>query len=235
MKLAALIFSFLIGSAGVRTENIEGEWHGALEIKDDAPLRLALHVQATAGGFKATVGSIDEGGAGLPVDAFDVQGSTVKFAMKAVGGFYQGTLAKDALSMDGLWRQNGLTLPLKWERGPDPANLLEPISKTEALEKGRLCARLFYDGELSQFWSRLSPVAQQEFVSQTKLGGLRDELENRFGWRTETIRESVRPAGLLQIYCLLEKFDHSPDAVELQLALNPTGQIAQFIVPGIQR
>ena len=235
MKLAVIVLSSLLTGAGTPRERVQGEWHGAIEIKNDAPLRLALHVKEIGARLEATIDSVDEAGSGLPIDAFLLEGSTVKFSIEAVGGSYEGTLARDGSSIDGVWRERGLTLPLKWERGQDPANLLDPISKAKALDEGRRYARLFYEGELSQVWSKLSPVAQQEFVSQTKLKELRDRVQMRFGTKAENSEEKVQQVGVLQIYQRLEKFHGSPDTLQLQLAFNPADQIAEFVLSDAKR
>jgi hypothetical protein len=91
MKFAAVVLSLLIAPRAVARENLQGEWHGAIEIKGGAPLRLALHVQERGGRLDVTVDSVDEGGAGLHVDGFHLEGSTVKFAMDAAGvGLFSG-------------------------------------------------------------------------------------------------------------------------------------------------
>jgi hypothetical protein len=90
MKFAAVVLSLLIAPPVAR-KNLQGEWHGAIEIKGGPPLRLALHVQERGGRLDVTVDSVDERGAGLHVDGFHLEGSTVKFAMDAAGvGLFSG-------------------------------------------------------------------------------------------------------------------------------------------------
>lgn len=235
MKLAVIVLGSLLTRAGVPTESVQGEWHGAIDIENDAPLRLALHIREFRGRLEATIDSIDEGESGLQVQEFLLQGSTVKFSMHSVRGSYRGTIARDGSSIDGFWTQSGLNLPLKWEPGPDPAILLEPITKTKALQEGRRYALLFHEGQLSRVWSKLSPVAQQEFVNQTKLQELRDEVGKRFGTKTGNIDEKVERVGVLQVYQRLEEFQHPPDTLQLQFAFNPAGQIAEFTLSDAQR
>lgn len=234
MRRAAVALSLCIASAGLGAETLIGDWHGAIEVKDDAPLRVSLHVRADGHGLKATLDSDDEGGTGLRVDSFRAEGSAVEFVMRSVAGSYQGIIAANGSSIDGFWTQNGLTLPLTWERGPDPDNVVEPISDTEALQKGRTCARLFESGDLSHLWSRLSPVAQQEFVNPEKLRELRFRVRGQGKWKAKMASENVRLTGVLRIYKRLEKFDRPPGVFELQLAFNPAGQVAQFSASRVQ-
>ena len=111
MRTGALLLMVL--SAAVFGQDIRGDWRGALEVQNDAPLRLALHITlASSGRYRVTLDSVDEDGATLPVDSFTVIGSSVKFEMKDIGGIYEGKISANGSSVDGVWRQNGGTWPL---------------------------------------------------------------------------------------------------------------------------
>jgi hypothetical protein len=211
-------------------QDIRGDWHGALEVEGDAPLRLALHIASgNSAEFKATLVSIDEDGTTLAVDSVYANGSIIRFEMKDVCGTYEGRITAGG-SIAGSWRQNGGTWPLTWERGGDPADIVEPFDGEKAVQEGRLYAQCFYDGKFTDLWAKLSPVMQQALVRADKLRDLRVQVENQFGSETNIIEETVKPDGALQVYHRLAKFDVFPGRVELQIAFNPRGMVSRFAI-----
>ena len=212
-------------------QNIEGDWHASLEVQDDAPLRLALHVtREGSGALKATLDSIDEAGSALPVDSMAVSGDTVKFEMKDTGGFFEGRIAAGGSSIAGSWKQAGETWPLTWERGEDPAVVSHPLDPKEAREKGRACADLFYSGKVSELWVQLSPVMQQALVTVDKLREFRVKVQHLHGSEIKVIEETVKPDGSLQVYRRLAKFDRASGTVDLQFVFNARGMISGFVI-----
>ena len=210
-------------------QDIRGDWHGALEVEDDAPLRLALHIASgNSAKFKATLVSIDEDGTPLAVDSVYANGSIIRFEMKDVGGTYEGRITGGSIA--GSWRQNGGTWPLTWERGGDPADIVELFDGEKTLQEGRLYAQCFYDGKFSDLWAKLSLVMQQALVRADKLRDLRVQVEHQFGAETNIIEETVKPDGALQVYHRLAKFDVFPGQVELQIAFNPRGMVSRFTI-----
>jgi pimeloyl-ACP methyl ester carboxylesterase len=110
--LAALV---LLCSGSASAQDLSGDWQGAL-----APaLRVILHVEKSDGAtWKATLASIDQSpdwGAGIPVDAITLQGSTLAFSIAAIRGTFSGTIAAGGNSIDGTWSQ-GQPLPLSLVR-----------------------------------------------------------------------------------------------------------------------
>ena len=100
MRIRGLLLAAWLTVSLAAAQNIEGDWHASLEVKDDAPLRLALHVtREKSGALKATLDSIDEAGSALPVDSMTVSGDTVKFEMKDTGGFFEGRIAAGGSSI----------------------------------------------------------------------------------------------------------------------------------------
>jgi len=67
--------------------------------------------KADDGGYKATFYSIDQGGAVIPVTKITLDGTTVKMALVALGGTYEGKLSPDGKTITGTWSQ-GQPLPL---------------------------------------------------------------------------------------------------------------------------
>jgi uncharacterized protein (TIGR03435 family) len=95
--------------------DIAGNWQGTLHVGQD--LRIVLKVsKADGGGYKAENYSIDQGGQALPVDKITLEGSTVKFSVKMIGGTYEGKLSADGKTIAGNWAQGPNPLPLNFER-----------------------------------------------------------------------------------------------------------------------
>jgi uncharacterized protein (TIGR03435 family) len=108
IALAALAASPLLA------QDITGTWQGTLHLPGNRDLRTVLKIsKADSGGLKATFYSIDQPGPGIPVGSITVQGSTVKIAIPAIGGTYEGKLSNtDATSITGTWTQGPTPLPL---------------------------------------------------------------------------------------------------------------------------
>jgi uncharacterized protein (TIGR03435 family) len=105
--LAALLGGVLLA----QEHDITGTWQGTLHAGQD--LRIVIKVsKADTGGLKAAMYSIDQGGQSIP-GSVTVQGTTVKFAVTAIGGTYEGKLANtDGTSITGTWTQGPNPLPL---------------------------------------------------------------------------------------------------------------------------
>jgi hypothetical protein len=210
-------------------QDIAGEWHGWIEIKNDAPLRLALHV-APGARIRATIDSVDEGGTGLPVEGLVISGAKVRFEMNGVGAVYEGTVAEDSSRIRGVWRQDGGVWPLDWERGEDPASLTQAIDPQTARKQGQICTQWLYSGDLSDLWTKLGPVMRQALVSETGLRELRDNMLQQWGPEVILISESVETNGALQVYRRLAHFAKQEGNVEVQFAFDPRGAAATFHV-----
>ncbi len=231
LRMRGLLLAAWLTVSLAAVQNIEGDWHASLEVKDDAPLRLALHVtREESGALKATLDSIDEAGSALPVDSMAVSGDTVKFEMKDTGGFFEGRITAGGSSIAGSWKQDGDTWPLNWERGEDPAVAARPLDPKEAREKGRACAEWFYGGKVSELWAQLSPVMQQALVTADKIREFRVKAQQQLGSEIKIIEETVKPEGSLQVYRRLAKFDRATGNVDLQFVFNARGMISGFVI-----
>jgi hypothetical protein len=227
MNGPALAAVLLLAAGITPAQDVSGEWHGSVEITNDAPLRLALHI---ANRTTATVDSADEGVAALPVDSSEVNGAALKFEIKGIAGVYQGTISPDGSRITGTWSQDGGVWPLVWERGPDPANITAPIPGTEAKQKGQAYAQWFYEGKISELWRNLSPVMRQALGSEAQLTQFRAQTRRQLGSETEIVGESVQPAGVLQVYRRIAKFQKAEGTIEVRFAFDPRGAIAVFSI-----
>ena len=228
-RLSGLLAVPLLLAAFAPAQEVAGEWHGSLDVKDDAPLRLALHI-TREDLLKATLDSVDEGGTGLAVDSITVNGSLMKFEMKNVGGVFEGKIAPDGSRIVGSWTQDGAIWPLTWERGEDPANITKPFNEQEAKRKGQMYTQWFYEGKLSDLWLKLSPVMQQALGAEGNLNQFREQVRRQFGKETGLAEESVKAEGALQVYKRLVRFEKSDVPVEVELAFDSRGSVAVFHV-----
>jgi uncharacterized protein (TIGR03435 family) len=116
--LTAAVLFVLLGVAQGRAQSakettaqsIADTWQGTLHAGQD--LRTVVKIsKADDGGYKATFYSIDQGGAVIPVTKITLDGTTVKMALVALGGTYEGKLSPDGKTITGTWSQ-GQPLPL---------------------------------------------------------------------------------------------------------------------------
>ena len=94
-----------------------GDWEGTLE---GPGLRLILKISNDAGAAKATLVSLDQNNAGIPVTTLSVKEGKLFVEVKMVGGSYQGQINQDSTALTGEWTQNGNTLPLTFTKKAKP-------------------------------------------------------------------------------------------------------------------
>jgi len=98
-----------------KPSDIDGDWLGTLDT-GMARLRLVLHISNTEDGLTASVDSLDQNAKGLQVTSITRTGPALKFEMKAIGGAYAGTIAKDLANFGGIWTQIGKSWPLAFKK-----------------------------------------------------------------------------------------------------------------------
>lgn len=116
-------------------QDINGTWQGTLHAGQD--LRVVVKItNAGGGGYKAVAYSIDQGGAPIPVAKITLEAGTVKMALTAIGGAYEGKLSADGKSIVGNWTQGPNPLALTYTRAtpetewtiPPPPVQLPPMA-----------------------------------------------------------------------------------------------------------
>jgi uncharacterized protein (TIGR03435 family) len=102
-------------AAPAAAQGIADTWQGTLHVGQD--LRIVLKVaKAEGGGYTAQNYSIDQGGQPIPVDKITLDGTSVKFSVKVIGGSYEGKLSADGRTIVGEWTQGPNPLPLTFTR-----------------------------------------------------------------------------------------------------------------------
>ena len=129
LGLMLMLMVALTGSA-LYAQDIAGDWQGTLHVGPG--LRLLLQVskgdaKAGQGEWAAKLVSVDQGSTTMPVDSISLQNSTVKFAVSAIHGSYEGKLSSDGNSITGTWTQ-GPPMPLTFERASKESSWLNDKS-----------------------------------------------------------------------------------------------------------
>ena len=87
-----------------------GKWEGTVNF--GAPLRLTLTISNGTNGAEATLVSLDQGNAQIPVSEITQQGTKLTLIVKAVGGDYKGEMNSQGTEIKGSWTQVGMTTDL---------------------------------------------------------------------------------------------------------------------------
>ncbi len=128
MKKLILLFcgfaiALLSGSAAMaQSPDITGTWQGTLHAPGH-DLRIVFNVSKTPDGkLGGVMYSIDQGAQAITASSVSVEGSTVKYAVSAINGSFEGTLSADGSTIDGKWTQGPGTSDLTLGRAtPDTA------------------------------------------------------------------------------------------------------------------
>jgi uncharacterized protein len=116
-----------VPAKGIPGEGLAGHWVGALKATPVIELRLALEVTKSATGtFEATIFSLDQGGAAIPVTELTDTAGAITMKIPKIGGTYEGKMSADGSEFVGEWQQAGPKLPLTFKRVAQAATLKRP-------------------------------------------------------------------------------------------------------------
>jgi uncharacterized protein (TIGR03435 family) len=118
-KLMMWIVVFAASAGGgLFAQNIAGTWQGSLPgPQGKQGLRIVLKIsRADDEKLKGVLYSIDQGGQPINASAVSQQGGTLKMAVVAIGGDYEGKVSPDGNSITGTWTQGPQPLPLNLVR-----------------------------------------------------------------------------------------------------------------------
>lgn len=98
-------------------EEIEGLWLGNLGVQGGQGLRILFNISTSPdGSISATMDSLDQGVKGIPVETVTYKDNKLHLGVKSIRGTFDGTLKEDGKTIEGEWKQSGLTLPLVLSR-----------------------------------------------------------------------------------------------------------------------
>ena len=104
--LILALFSFI---TSVFAQEVTGDWYGQLDIQG-TKLRITFHITESDGAYTATMDSPDQGAMGIPTTKTTVNNTTLQINLDALGVQFTGELK--GATIDGIFKQNGLELPL---------------------------------------------------------------------------------------------------------------------------
>ena len=109
--------------------DIEGIWQGVLKVQG-VKLRIVFKISRKSDGtLTATMDSPDQGAKDIPVEDVSFKNGNLRMEVKSIRGIFEGKLKKDFLTIEGEWKQSGLTLPLvlkHMEKTPEIRRPQEP-------------------------------------------------------------------------------------------------------------
>lgn len=117
-----LLFIMLIASTTGFSQEITGQWDGALTIQGKT-LRLIFHVSKTENGLAATMDSPDQGAKGIRMSQASFENNQLTVELRAAGLKYVGTL--DGNSLNGTFTQGPLNMPMTLTRN---TSAVEPVA-----------------------------------------------------------------------------------------------------------
>ena len=95
---------------------ILGNWQGKIVTKD-GNYKLAVHIwPGKNGAFIGTLDSLDEEVNSMQLDTVYLKGNNLRFTVPSIQGTYAARLNPNNSAMEGIWKQNGQSLPLVLER-----------------------------------------------------------------------------------------------------------------------
>jgi hypothetical protein len=109
----------LSGSAQPRSkpdENIEGIWQGTLKVSV-MELRVVFKISKKPDGtLSATLDSPDQGAKDIPVDKVELKNNNLRLDVKSIQGVFEGEIKENGATIQGQWKQAGMSLPLILKR-----------------------------------------------------------------------------------------------------------------------
>jgi hypothetical protein len=90
--------------------DIAGDWQGTLEVGHS--VRVVVKIAKAEKGWTANLYSADQAAPPLVASSIVLDGSTLTWSVKQIGGDYKGTLSQDGNTIVGTWSQGPSPLPL---------------------------------------------------------------------------------------------------------------------------
>lgn len=109
---------------------IAGTWEGKLTTPNGS-LRIVFHITAEADSLSATLDSPDQAVRGIPVSEAHFTENTITMEVARIMGTYTGTVAADNQTIEGEWKQAGMTFPLHLSKTDKPSTPNRPQEPQE--------------------------------------------------------------------------------------------------------
>jgi RNA polymerase sigma factor (sigma-70 family) len=164
---AAALLALGIGSAvlphafaakSARPE-LQGAWQGELD-DNGRKLRMVLKIsKSTEGAYLATLDSIEQGAAEIPVSEIAYSNTTVRLAIKSLQGTFDGQMDSKGSEIVGNWQQFKINYPLTLKRTDKPATLNAPLPMSAYLPRAGSDLQGYWVGNLPAGEARLLRIA----------------------------------------------------------------------------
>ncbi|PSR03093.1 MAG: hypothetical protein BRD47_01480 [Bacteroidetes bacterium QS_8_68_28] len=104
----------------------EGPWHGTIEVGGQQLTAIFRLKRGKDGALTATMDVPQQNASGIPVSNARATADSLRLVVGAIGGVFEGARTRSG-SIDGTWKQNGVTVPLVLERGaPESSDTTAP-------------------------------------------------------------------------------------------------------------
>ncbi|MDH7484247.1 MAG: alpha/beta fold hydrolase [Spirochaetales bacterium] len=120
--LLALLAVF-VPISGIHAEQcpttLAGTWEGTLQA-GAVSLRVVFNMVAVEVRWTGTMDSPDQGVRGIPISRIACDAGSIILEIALIGGVYRGTIDADGTTIEGFWKQSGITLPLQLKKTGQP-------------------------------------------------------------------------------------------------------------------
>ncbi len=107
------------------SNKVEGTWEGKLAVPG-GELIIVFNISTENGVLTVTLDSPDQGVTGIPVEKVTFSNSNLILEAKSIGGVFEGKVSADFLSIEGKWKQGGVSFPLILNRVEKRVEIFRP-------------------------------------------------------------------------------------------------------------
>jgi len=108
-------------------EGIKGVWQGTIKVNEQTELRVVFKIsRKTDGTLTATMDSPDQGATNIPVEEVTLENGNLRMEVRSAMGVFEGKFEEDSSTIEGVWKQSGMTLPLLLKHIEEPPKVSRP-------------------------------------------------------------------------------------------------------------
>ncbi len=120
------VLLFVVFSLAYGDQSIEGTWLGTLKFAG-TELRVVFKIlKSPDGKLTATLDSPDQGAKDIPVEEVAFQNGHLRLDAKSINGVFEGDIKEDNSTIQGQWKQGGVSVPLVLQRTDKVPEVLRP-------------------------------------------------------------------------------------------------------------
>ena len=124
--LSLSVMFFVALSLAYGDQSIEGTWLGTLKFSG-TELRVVFNIlKSPEGKLTATLDSPDQGAKDIPVEEVTFQNGHLRLDAKSINGVFEGDIKEDNSTIQGQWKQGGVSVPLVLQRTDKVPEVLRP-------------------------------------------------------------------------------------------------------------